>query len=129
MTTRPKKWSAPRVRSTDALRPESLRIPVLDLDVTFKKTSHRIREKTATWIGRDLGRNASVLLTLGADHFFGRVVIDDNIVLFEPTAIANQAMSFSLDRTYRIPLINDEVVPPEQPKEFSSALASCWPSI
>ena len=91
-------------------------IPVLDEDVIFKNISHRVRKNTATWIGKNVARRARILLTLGKNHFFGRVVVDDKIILFEPTKIASRAISYKVDESYEIPLIDDEVIPPEESK-------------
>jgi len=99
-------------------------IPVLAEDLIFKKISHRIRKKSATWLGENIARNGSVLLTLGEDHFFGRVVIDNKVILFKPAEIDFQAISYEVDETYEISLINDEVIPSEESEEFSSALES-----
>ena len=89
-------------------------IPVFDEDVIFKKISYRVRKNTATWIGKNVPRRASILLTLGKNHFFGRVVANDKIILFQPTKIPFRAISYKVDESYEIPLIDDEVIPPEE---------------
>ena len=91
-------------------------IPVLDEDVIFKKISHRVRKNTTTWIGKNVARRASILLTLGKNHFFGRVVVNDATILFKPTKIPFQAISYEVDDSYEIPLIDDEVIPLEESK-------------
>ena len=93
-------------------------IPVLDEDVIFKKVSYRVRKKTATWIGGNVATRASVLLTLGKNHFFGRVVMNNEVILFRPTGADFRAISYEVDEAYEIPLINDELIPPQESKSL-----------
>ena len=87
-------------------------IPVLEDDVIFHKISQKIRYKTATWIGKAETGNSRIILTLGDDHFFAKVVADGKTILFKPAGVDNQAVSYLVDPSFEVPLINDDLTPP-----------------
>ena len=87
-------------------------IPVLEDDVIFHKISQKIRYKTATWIGKAETGNSRIILTLGDDHFFAKVVAVGKTILFKPAGVDNQAVSYLVDPSFEVPLINDDLTPP-----------------
>jgi hypothetical protein len=89
---------------------DAILIPVLEKDVVFQKISQKNRAKNSTWIGESANGEYRVLLTLGEDHFFGRVITGGKKIIFEPDEIGIQAVSYVVDPAYEIPLINDEVI-------------------
>jgi len=100
-------------------------IQVLEDDVIFHKTSQKIRKKTATWIGKDETGNTRIILTLGDGHFFAKVVSDGNTILFKPTGVENQVVSYLVDQSLEVPIIDDVVVPPLESQEpFAAAQAA-----
>jgi hypothetical protein len=105
-------------------RLERVIIPVIEDDVIFLKTSQKIRKKTATWTGRDKTGKTRVLLTLGGDHFFARVVADGQIILFKPTGIDNQVISYIADKSFEVPLIDDAVSASLEPQEHFRGVQS-----
>ncbi|MGB5746012.1 MAG: M12 family metallo-peptidase, partial [Desulfobacterales bacterium] len=86
-------------------------IPVLEDDVIFHKIFQKIRKKTATWIGKDETGKTRIILTLGDDHFFAKVVADDKTILFNPAEGDNQVVSYLVDQSLEVPLIDDDVTP------------------
>ena len=84
-------------------------IPVIEDDVIFYKASQKIRKQTATWTGRDKTGKTRVLLTLGDNHFFAKVVADGKTILFRPAGIENQVISYIVDTSFEVPLVDDEV--------------------
>ena len=86
-------------------------IPVLEDDVIFHKISQKIRKKTATWIGKDETGKTRIILTLGDDHFFAKVVADGKTILFNPAEIDNQVVSYLVDQALEVPIIDDDVTP------------------
>jgi hypothetical protein len=97
-------------------------IPVGYGDVIFEKSFQKTRSKTSTWIGKEDEGNASVVLTIGSDHFFGRVVTDDHIIVFEPGQISSQVISTVMDPAYEISVGQDEIIAPQPAQEFFTAM-------
>jgi hypothetical protein len=86
-------------------------IPVLEDDVIFHKIFQKIRKKTATWIGKDETGKTRIILTLGDDHFFAKVVADDKTILFKPAGSDDQVVSFLVDQSLEIPMVDDDITP------------------
>ena len=106
-------------------RMDKVIIPVLEDDVIFQKISQKIRKKTATWIGKDVTGKTRVLMTLGDDHFFAKVVSDSKTILFKPAGVDNQAVSYLVDKSLEVALIDDDVTPSlEQQDHFPAALSA-----
>ncbi|MBW2410269.1 MAG: hypothetical protein JRF72_10755, partial [Deltaproteobacteria bacterium] len=93
-------------------------IPAIDREVIFDKTFQKIRSKTSTWIGRGDEGKSRVVLTIGSDHFFGRVVTADSIIVFEPGQLPSQVISTALDPSYEVPFVQDEIIAPQSVQEF-----------
>jgi len=99
------------LRALTLNRLDKVIIPVLENDITFQRISQIIRKKTTTWIGKDETGKTRIILTLGDDHFFARVVTDGKTILFDPAEIDNQAVSYLVDQAFEVPMVNDDVAP------------------
>jgi len=93
-------------------------IPVIEDDVIFHKASHKFHKKSATWTGRDKSGKIRVLLTLGGDHFFARVVADGKTILYRPAGIDNQVISYMVDKSFQVPLLDDDIPAPLESQEY-----------
>ncbi len=87
-------------------------IPVLDAEKFFVRKFQKIRAKTSTWIGRDASGEYTLLLTLGSDHFFGRLIGPEKEIVFRPGRDGSTVVSKLVDPRFEVPLIGDEVAAP-----------------
>jgi hypothetical protein len=97
------------LRALASNRLDKVIISVIEGDVIFHKTSQKIRNKTATWTGQDKTGRTQVLLTLGDGHFFAKVVSGNKTILFKPAGTDNRAISYIVDKSFEVPLVDDDV--------------------
>ena len=97
-------------------------IPALGRDVVFQRSAGKIRTKTSTWIGKEDEGSSSVVLTIGGDHFFGRMVTADGIITFEPGQTSSQVVSTVLDPEFEMSVGQDQILAPEPEQELSTAM-------
>jgi hypothetical protein len=93
---------------------DEITVSVAEDDIVFQRLRHKSRENTATWVGAAAQGNARILITIGADHFFGSVVTDENTVLYTPGKFPLQAEAVIKNPEF-------EVVPEEDAVSLPSA--------
>ena len=97
-------------------------IPVLDTDIVFIKKYHANRTKTSTWIGKDAAGEHTLVLTLGENHFFGKVIGPGKEIVFQPSGVGSTVVSKQLDLRFEVPLIDDDVMAPQTREEPDAAV-------
>lgn len=93
---------------------EEITVSVAENDIVFQRLRHKSRESTATWVGVAAQGNARILITIGADHFFGRVVTDENTVLYKPGNFPLQAEAYIKNPEFEVVPEEDAVFPPTE---------------
>jgi hypothetical protein len=91
---------------------DEITVRVAENDIVFQRLRHKSREKTATWVGVAAQGNARILITIGADHFFGRVVTDEYTVLYTPGKFPLQAEAYIKNPEFEVVPKEDAVLPP-----------------
>jgi hypothetical protein len=90
---------------------DEITVRVAENDIVFQRLRHKSRKKTATWVGVAVQGNARILITIGADHFFGRVVTDENTVLYTPGKFPLQAEAYIRNPEFEVVPEEDAVLP------------------
>ncbi len=103
-------------------RLDRVAIPALGRDKVFNKSAGKIRSKTSTWIGKEDEGSSSVVLTIGGDHFFGRMVTAEGIITFEPGQTSSQVVSTVLDPEFEMPMGQDQILAPQPNQELFTAM-------
>jgi hypothetical protein len=93
---------------------DEITVRVAENDIVFQRLRHKSRENTATWVGVAAQGNARILITIGADHFFGRVVTDENTVLYTPGNFPLQAEAYIKNPEFEVVPEEDAVLPPTE---------------
>jgi len=93
---------------------DEITVRVAENDIVFQRLRHKSRENTATWAGVAAQGNARILITIGADHFFGRVVTDENTVLYTPGKFPLQAEAVVKNPEFEVVPEEDAVLPPTE---------------
>ena len=93
---------------------DEITVRVAENDIVFQRLRHKSREKTATWVGVAVQGNARILITIGADHFFGRVVTDEYTVLYTPGKFPLQAEAYIKNPEFEVVPEEDIVLPPTE---------------
>jgi hypothetical protein len=104
------------LRDLASNRLDKISIPVLQSEKVFFRKSHKIGIKTSTWIGMDPAGELTLLLTLGGDHFFGKVISQQQEIIFQPRGDGAAVVSKLVDRRFEVPLVGDEMIPPQSPE-------------
>jgi hypothetical protein len=93
---------------------DEITVRVAEDDIVFQRLRHKSRENTATWVGEAAQGNARILITIGADHFFGRVVTDEYTVLYTPGQFPLQAEAVIKNPEFEVVPEEDAVLPPTE---------------
>ncbi|RPI67846.1 MAG: hypothetical protein EHM38_09265 [Geobacteraceae bacterium] len=92
-------------------------MPVLETDIIFSRKYQKNRSKTSTWIGKDSAGEFTLLLTLGEDHFFGKLISHQKEIIFQPSKVGSTVVSKEVDPRFEVPLVDDEIIPPQRSGE------------
>jgi len=101
-------------------RVESIIISVPDEDVLFHRISYQSRLNTSTWIGQDSSGETTILITIGDDHLFARIITPDGVFLFKPLVEPFEVVSYRQDQKYETPLVDDAVPVPALSRHSAS---------
>lgn len=107
---------------------DSIILPVNGRAVAFQRIRQTIRAENITWEGRDADNLVNVLLTLGKDHVFGRVigsfgtltiapdVVDLSLSVRQPEGSPPRIAVKRLSPAHEVEFENDYLVPPHMAK-------------